>query len=213
MTPDDLASLRAEYELGGLDEADLTPDPLTLFGTWFAAARTAGVGEPNALVLATAGAAGPSSRTVLLKGIEDGAFVFYTNYGSRKAAELDADPRCSLLFGWYGLQRQVRVEGSAERTTRTVTEEYFASRPRDSQLGAWASAQSEEVPDRAALEASYDEVTARFADGPVPPPPHWGGYRITPRSIEFWQGRRGRMHDRLVYRRAGDGWSTHRLAP
>jgi pyridoxamine 5'-phosphate oxidase len=208
-----LAALREEYELGGLDESDLTPDPLTLFGTWFAAARDAGLGEPNAMVLSTLGDGVPSSRTVLLKGVEADGFVFFTNYESRKGVELAGNPHCSLLFGWYALQRQVRIEGTARRTSRAVTEEYFASRPRGSQLGAWASAQSEEVSDRHQLDAAYAETEARFVGGDIPAPPHWGGYLVTPQSIEFWQGRRGRMHDRLAYRRDGDTWTTRRLAP
>jgi pyridoxamine 5'-phosphate oxidase len=210
----DLAALRAEYELGGLDEADLAPDPITMFERWFGEARTAGLLEVNAMVLSTVGADGaPSGRTVLLKGVGPDGFVFYSNHGSRKGADLDADPRCSLLFGWYPLQRQVRVEGVAAKVPREETEAYFASRPRGSQLGAWASPQSEEVSSRAELDARYAEVEARFGDGEIPAPPHWGGYRVMPESVEFWQGRSGRMHDRLVYRRAGDGWRTVRLAP
>lgn len=213
MDPDDLASLRAEYELGGLDEADLPDDPLVLFGHWFAATRAAVAGEPNAMVLATSAGGVPSSRTVLLKGVDAGDFLFYTNYTSRKGVELEQNPACSLLFGWYPLQRQVRIEGTAERTTRAETEAYFAGRPRDSQLGAWASAQSTEVGGRADLDAAYAATEARFAGQEIPAPPHWGGYRVTPRSIEFWQGRRGRMHDRIVYRRSGGAWTAHRLAP
>lgn len=209
----DLAALRAEYELGGLDEADLPADPLDLFAAWFDAVVDAGIGEPNAMVLATAHDGAPSSRTVLLKGVEDGGFVFFTNYGSRKGAELAAEPRCSLLFGWYALQRQVRIEGIAEQTSRAVTEEYFASRPRGSQLGAWASEQSTEVADRAALEAAYAAVEERFGAEEIPPPPDWGGYLVRPSRIEFWQGRRDRMHDRLAYVREPDGWRTVRLAP
>lgn len=211
----DLNALRAEYELGGLSESDLTPDPMTLFRSWFEAARAGGIGEPNAMVLATSGDTGPSSRTVLLKGMGTDGFVFFTNYESRKGRELAANPACSLLFGWYPLQRQVRVEGAATPTSRAETETYFASRPRDSQLGAWASAQSTEVTSRAALEARYAETEARFDGQEIPAPPHWGGYRVTPVSIEFWQGRRGRMHDRIRYQRDrdGGGWRTARLAP
>ena len=213
MTSDDLAALRAEYERGGLDESDLAPDPLVMFSRWFTEAREAGLVEANAMVLGTAAADGtPSSRTVLLKGVDEG-FVFYTNYDSRKGAELAARPQCSLLFGWYPLQRQVRVEGTAARVSREETESYFASRPRDSRLGAWASRQSAEVGSRAELDAAYAEAGRRFGDGPIPAPPHWGGYRVLPTSVELWQGRRGRMHDRLVYRRTPQGWTTHRLAP
>ncbi|MFL6158554.1 MAG: pyridoxamine 5'-phosphate oxidase [Marmoricola sp.] len=213
LDPDALAALRAEYELGGLDEVDLAPDPLAQFSRWFDEARAAGLVETNAMVLGTVAADGtPASRTVLLKGVDEG-FVFFTNYTSRKGAELAAEPRCSLLFGWYPLQRQIRIEGTASPVTREETESYFATRPRDSQLGAWASPQSEEVGSRADLDAAYAEVVQRFGDGPILAPPHWGGYRVLPSSVEFWQGRRGRMHDRLAYRRAAQGWTTHRLAP
>jgi pyridoxamine 5'-phosphate oxidase len=210
----DLASLRAEYQLAGLDESDLAPDPFAMFRRWFDAARTAGVLEPNAMVLSTASVDGlPSARTVLLKGLTHHGFVFFTNYESRKAAELGANPHCSLLFGWYELQRQVRIEGAASRIPRADTEAYFASRPRDSQIGAWASPQSSVVGSRAELDAAYAETEARFAGTEVPAPPHWGGYLVTPERVEFWQGRRSRMHDRLAYLRDGSGWATERLGP
>ncbi|MFL6060562.1 MAG: pyridoxamine 5'-phosphate oxidase [Marmoricola sp.] len=212
MDQPDLAALRAEYELGGLQESDLDPDPLVMFSRWFGEVRAADLGEPNAMVLATVAHGAPSARTVLLKGVDTG-FVFFTNYDSRKASDLEGDPACALVFGWYALQRQVRVEGIATKVARAETEAYFASRPRASQLGAWASAQSSEVAGRAELDAAYAEVTERFGDGEIPAPPHWGGYRVLPSSVEFWQGRAGRMHDRLVYRRDGAAWSVHRLAP
>jgi len=212
--PRDLASLRAEYQLAGLDEADLAPDPFSMFSRWFDAARSAGVLEPNAMVLSTVSTDGvPSARTVLLKNLTDQGFVFYTNFESRKAADLAANPRCSLLFGWYELQRQVRIEGTASRVARSETEAYFATRPRDSQIGAWASAQSSVVGSRAELDAVYAGMEARFAGAEVPPPPNWGGYLVTPERVEFWQGRRSRMHDRLAYRNEGARWVTERLAP
>ena len=210
----DLASLRAEYQLAGLDEADLAPDPFTMFGRWFDAAREAGVLEPNAMTLSTASVDGiPSARVVLLKGLTEHGFVFFTNYESRKGRELAANPHCGLLFGWYELQRQVRIEGAASRIARPDPEAYFAGRPRDSQIGAWASPQSSVVASRAELEQAYAELEQRFDGADVPCPPHWGGYLVSPERVEFWQGRRSRMHDRLQYRREGTGWVTERLAP
>ncbi len=209
-----MAALRAEYELGGLDESDADPDPMVMFGRWFADATAAGLLEANAMVLATVSPDGvPSSRTVLLKGIDETGFVFFTNYSSRKGGDLATNPRCALLFGWYPLQRQVRIEGSAAPVARSETEAYFATRPRGAQLGAWASAQSQPVAARSELEAAYAEAEARFGDGEIPAPPHWGGYRVVPEVVEFWQGRRGRMHDRLAYRRQPEGWRIARLAP
>ncbi|WP_139977745.1 pyridoxamine 5'-phosphate oxidase [Nocardioides litoris] len=215
-TPGDLAALRHEYAAGGLAESELTADPLELFGRWFDQAQSAGLPEPNAMVLATASAEGrPSVRTVLLKGVGADGFRFFTNHGSRKGHDLAAQPWCSLLFPWHPLERQVRVEGTATALPRADVEEYYAQRPRGSRLGAWASHQSREVPDREALAASYAEVEARFAGvDDVPPPEEWGGYVVRPEVVEFWQGRPSRMHDRLVYRRGDDdSWSTSRLAP
>lgn len=215
-SPTDLAALRQEYERGGLAEDDLAPDPVSMFSRWFAEADAAGIYEPNAMVVSTVGGDGqPSSRAVLLKAYDERGFVFYTNYESRKGRELRNDPLCAAVFPWFALQRQVRVEGTVERVTRAESEAYFATRPRPAQLGAWASPQSEPVDGRAALDAAYAEATERFTSGDVPCPPHWGGYRIVPITVEFWQGRRGRMHDRLVYRRAGEAgdWHVVRLAP
>jgi pyridoxamine 5'-phosphate oxidase len=211
---DSVAAIRAEYELGGLDESDLAPDPVLMFARWFDQVRDADLEEPNAMVLATVNANhAPSARTVLLKGFDENGFVFFTNYSSRKGDELAANPHCALLFGWYPLQRQVRIEGTASPVPRSETEAYFASRPRDSQLGAWASAQSEPVASRAELDAAYIAAEGRFGVEEIPAPPYWGGYRVRPERIEFWQGRRSRMHDRLLYQRVPDGWSVHRLAP
>lgn len=215
----DLAGLREDYARDGLDEADLTADPLTLFGRWFDEAVAAGVHEPNAMVVATVDPDGtPSARIVLLKELTGEGFVFYTNHASRKGTALAADPRCSLLFPWHPLERQVRVEGVAELLDRDTVAAYFAVRPRSSQLGAWASHQSSVVGSRAALEAAYADAETRFAGTDVPVPEEWGGYLVRPSSVEFWQGRTGRLHDRLVYRRGGgdggeDGWRTERLAP
>lgn len=210
----DLAALREEYRMGGLAEDDLEPDPFTMFDRWLHQAMAADLYEPNAMVVATVGADGaPSTRSVLLKQVTDRGFCFYTNLESRKGRELAGDPRCSLLVPWYELQRQVRIEGVAERLGRAADEAYFATRPRDSQLGAWASAQSRPVADRAELDAAYDAARARFDGREVPCPPFWGGYQVVPHTFEFWQGRRGRMHDRLVYRQTATGWETGRLAP
>ena len=211
----DLAELRREYAAEGLCEDDLPSDPLAMFRRWMHDAVTAGLHEPNAMVVATVSASGvPSARMVLLKGLDDRGFCFYTNYSSRKAGELAARPGCALLFPWHPLQRQVRIEGTAARMTPAENQAYFDTRPRASQIGAWASPQSEVVADRGALDASYDAVSARFGhDEPIPVPPHWGGYRVFPHTLEFWQGRPGRMHDRLRYRRAESGWVVDRLAP
>jgi len=209
-----LSDLRREYSVGGLDESDLAPDPVTMFRTWMHGTLAAGLHEPNAMVLSTVSAEGrPASRIVLLKGLDERGFVFYTNYTSRKGIELEANPACALLFPWHGLERQIRVDGTAVRLTPQENDAYFATRPRASQIGAWASPQSQVVADRGELDGRYGEVSARFGEEDVPTAPDWGGYRVEHASVEFWQGRRGRMHDRLRYRRFPDGWVTERLAP
>jgi pyridoxamine 5'-phosphate oxidase len=206
----DFASLREEYTAAGLSEADLADDPMTLFREWFAQARA--LPEPNALLLATTGPDGqPSARTVLLKGLDERGFVFYTNLGSRKATELAGEPRCALVFPWYQLDRQVRVEGTAAVLPRGEVAAYFATRPRGAQLGAWASPQSS-VATAEELEHRYAEADARMP-GEVPVPEFWGGYVVAPHEVEFWQGRRNRMHDRWRYRRDGEAWVVERLAP
>ena len=219
MSGTDLGRLRREYGDHGLDVPDLEGDPITMFRRWLHDTITAGVHEPNAMVVATVGADGrPSARTVLLKGLDAGGFVFYTNYESRKAAEIDANPHVSLLFPWHDLQRQVRVQGAATRVDPEESAAYFAQRPRESQLGAWSSPQSRVVASRSALDERYGGVLAQFADvDDVPLPPFWGGFRVAPDAMEFWQGRKGRMHDRLVYVRTEDDphapWVVRRLAP
>lgn len=208
--------MRRDYTArGALIEKDLAADWHTQFGAWFADAAAFGLPEPNAMIVASATSSGrPSARTVLLKEYDERGFVFFTNYGSRKGGELGENPYASLVFPWFPMQRQVLVSGAVQRVTRAETEEYFASRPRGSQLGAWASPQSSVVPDRAAVDAGLAAAEQRFADGPVPAPEHWGGFRVAPETVEFWQGRSNRLHDRLRYRRTDEGsWIVERLAP
>jgi pyridoxamine 5'-phosphate oxidase len=210
----DLARLRQEYSAAGLDERELPPDPLTLWRRWLRDAQEAALAEVNAMVVTTAGDDGsPSARMVLCKQADPRGFVFFTNYESRKGRELTARPRVSLLFPWHPLGRQVRVEGVAERTPREESEAYFAGRPRGAQISAWASAQSSVVAGRAVLEERIRALEEQYDGRDVPCPPYWGGVVVHPGVVEFWQGRANRLHDRLVYRRDGEGWRTQRLAP
>lgn len=196
-----------------LHRRDLDPDPLAQFRVWFDEARNAGIALPEAMTLATASSAGsPSARIVLLKRLDSG-FVFHTNYRSRKGRELEASPGAALVFHWQPLGRQVRVEGTVERVAPEESAEYFATRPRGAQLGAWASPQSEPIGSRAELEERLAAETARHEGREIPLPPFWGGYRLVPERIEFWQHGDDRLHDRLLYERDGEGWRVSRLAP
>ncbi|MEV6523610.1 pyridoxamine 5'-phosphate oxidase [Longispora sp. NPDC051575] len=212
-TAANLAAMRQEYGDLPLNESDLAEDWPGQFAAWLDVARRTGVDEPNAMVLATAALDGrPSARSVLLKSIDDRGFVFFTNYESRKGLELRDDPHASLVFPWYALHRQVIVCGEVERVTRTETEEYFASRPRGARLGAWASRQSEVISGRAELEAAWEAAEHRWPEE-IPAPDHWGGFRVVPQTVEFWQGRRSRLHDRLRFRHSAAGWLVERLSP
>ena len=210
----DASSLRKEYTSTGLDKADVDPDPIVQFHEWFEKVIDADLHEPNAMILATATADGkPSARTVLLKGYDERGLVFYTNYEGRKAKEIEANPTCALLFYWGELERQVRIEGRASRLSGEESDAYFASRPQGSRLGAWASEQSRPVEDRSILEGRVRALEAEYEGREIPRPPFWGGYRVEPDTIEFWQGRENRLHDRLVYHRSGRGWKIVRLQP
>ena len=211
---EDIASLRKEYKRGDLIESGIPNDPMQLFAEWFMEAGPMGIIEPNAMILSTVSHDGkPSSRAVLLKGIEAGSFVFFTNHESRKAKEIQQNPSVSLLFLWLEAERQIRIEGKAKRISPEESRAYFKTRPRESQLGAWASKQSAIIANREELEARFKEMEERFKDQEIPMPEFWGGYAIVPSSIEFWQGRIGRLHDRIVYEKNGDDWTTYRLNP
>jgi pyridoxamine 5'-phosphate oxidase len=214
-SPHDPAAMRRQYSAAGITEDGLAADPFIQFAHWFAEAVNGGVAEPNAMVVSTADAAArPSSRTVLLKGYDHRGFVFFTNYDSRKGRELAANPRASLLFPWVPLARQVIVTGDVERVSREETEVYFRSRPYGSRIGAWASEQSAVISGRPELERRYEELADRYPQtAEVPVPPFWGGFRVLPGTVEFWQGRQNRLHDRLVYVAEGAGWRIERLAP
>jgi pyridoxamine 5'-phosphate oxidase len=213
-TPPDVAAMRRQYTLAALREEDLLADPIAQFTAWFKQALDAQILEPNAMSLATAWADGrPLLRTVLLKNYDERGFVFYTNLGSRKARQLKENPHASLLFPWLALERQVIVTGQAERLSVAETVKYFVTRPRDSQIGAWASQQSSPISSRQVLEMEWEALKRKFSQGEVPLPDFWGGFRVVPESIEFWQGGPNRLHDRMLYTRQGGAWKIERLAP
>ncbi|WP_448572267.1 pyridoxamine 5'-phosphate oxidase [Trichothermofontia sp.] len=218
LTAQEIAQLRQEYSQAVLREADMAADPMQQFARWFKQAVAAEVPQPNAMTLATVGPTGlPSARIVLLNGVDATGFLFYTHYHSRKGQELAANPHAALVFLWHELERQVRIEGTVEQLPAAVSDTYFQTRPRGSQLGAWASPQSQVIADRTELEARLQVVSQQYGDRPVPRPPDWGGYRVCPQTIEFWQGRPNRLHDRLRYRQQGTrispDWHLERLAP
>jgi len=210
-----IEKLRQQYGQQGLSRSDLDPDPFHQFDVWYQQVVESGIFEPSAMSLATVDNEGqPSLRTVLLKLFDEKGFVFYTNYGSRKARQIAVNPKVSLLFAWVPLARQVKITGTAEKIPATESLKYFVTRPRGSQIGAWASAQSEMVNSRSMLEAKFEEIKQKFSKGEVPLPDFWGGYRVVPDTVEFWQGRSNRLHDRFIYSRtAADKWQIARLAP
>ena len=211
----DISSLRKEYNRGDLIEGSIPDSPIELFSQWFAETGAMNIPEPNAMILTTVSEEGkPSSRAVLLKGLEQGSFVFFTNYESRKSREIEHNPHVSLLFLWLEAERQIRIEGIAAKISKEESAQYFAMRPRESQLGAWASDQSKPVSSREELERKFKEMELRFQNTEqIPMPEFWGGFAVSPISIEFWQGRIGRLHDRIKYEKEGDAWTKQRLNP
>jgi len=209
-----IAGLRKDYTLNGLDKPDVLEDPIAQFGVWFGEALAADLIEPNAMVLSTIHPNGsPSGRVVLLKGFDEQGFVFYTNYQSQKAADIQAHSLAALTFWWDKLERQVRIEGRVKPVSSFESDAYFDVRPRGSQIGAWVSAQSQVIESREVLYQKQAELEAHFAQTTIVRPPHWGGYRVVPESVEFWQGRSSRLHDRLRYRREAQNWLIERLSP
>ncbi len=214
MSLDDLSSLRKEYSRQSLDESDVDLNPFAQFDLWFRQALNAHLPEPNAMALATATTDGkPSVRAVLLKGVDERGFVFFTNYEGRKSVELSQNSYAALLFYWPELERQVRIEGAVEKTTRRESEEYFQTRPLENKLGAWASKQSSVIPGRGVLEQKMADLKEKYRDQPIPVPPSWGGFRVQPAVFEFWQGRANRLHDRIRYTLEGGVWTIERLSP
>lgn len=214
LTDDEVAALRREYAQGGLDEAEVDRDPVLQFRVWFEQARGADLLEPNAMSLSTVDANGaPNIRTVLLKAYDEDGFVFFTNYESAKARDIERNPQVALLFPWLALERQVKILGRAERISHSESLRYFLSRPFGSRLGAWVSDQSRVISSRSLLEQKYEQVKRKFNNGEVPLPGFWGGYRVKPALFEFWQGRPSRLHDRIQYSRDGDEWAIERLQP
>jgi pyridoxamine 5'-phosphate oxidase len=215
LSPAELAALRQDYSQRGLRRFDLDPDPIRQFNAWLAEAAAQQLIEPNAMILATVDATGqPWTRTVLLKICDQRGFAFFTNYDGAKGRHLAGNPQAALTFWWSALERQVNVTGLVEKVSREESEQYFHSRPASSRIGAWASAQSVVVADRAQLERQFADAVAKYGEKEIPLPPHWGGYRVAPVTIEFWQGRRSRLHDRLRYTRESDGgWKIERLSP
>ena len=209
----DLTKLRKEFRKNGLSRSKLDDDPIKQFSLWFTEAIDSGIVEPSSMSLATTDDSEIGIRTVLLKYFDDKGFVFYTNYESNKSRQIETRPEAALLFPWLALERQIQIVGSVEKVSGLESIKYFASRPKDSQIGAWASKQSSTISSRGILQSQFESMKQKFSSGEVPLPDFWGGYRVIPRTIEFWQGRESRLHDRFVYQRSEDGWTISRLSP